>query len=137
VDEVVAVDVQSQSQWHGSLYNKTMLPASWPLVLWNAGRAYRFGRERLRDQLYRASKGKVYIRNRYKYVDEVGWLRVNDDWKSYFKTLLLDPSSASREYLEQDYIKCLIQQHEDGTRDNSNKILRLATLELFLKQFLT
>jgi hypothetical protein len=87
--------------------------------------------------LYRASKGKVYIRNRYKYVDEVGWLRVNDDWKSYFKTLLLDPSSASREYLEQDYIKCLIQQHEDGTRDNSNKILRLATLELFLKQFLT
>jgi asparagine synthase (glutamine-hydrolysing) len=118
-------------------YNKTLLPPGWPLVLWNAGRAYRYGRERLQEQLYRASKGKIYIRNRYKYVDEAGWLRVSSEWKEYFGHLLLDPSSASREYVEQDYIRLLIQQHEDGTRDNGNKILRLATFELFLRQFLS
>jgi asparagine synthase (glutamine-hydrolysing) len=118
-------------------YNKTMLPPSWPLVLWNVGRAYRYGRERLQEQLYRASKGRVYFRDRYKYVDEAGWLRVSDEWKTYFRGLLLDPTSASREYVQQDYIRSLIQEHEDGTRDNGNKILRLATFELFLKQFLT
>jgi hypothetical protein len=31
---------------------------------------------------------------------------------------------------------CLIRQHEEGARDNSAKILRLASFELFLRQFL-
>jgi asparagine synthase (glutamine-hydrolysing) len=116
-------------------YNRTMLPPSWPLVFWDAGRAYRFGKQRLAERVYRASKGKVYIRNKRRYIDEVGWMRVNADWKSYFRALLLASNSALREYLDQDYIRCLIEQHEEGTCDNSAKILRLATFELFLRQF--
>jgi asparagine synthase (glutamine-hydrolysing) len=120
----------------GIPYNRTMLPASWPLVFWNAGRAYRFGKERLKQRLYAASRGRVHIRNKRTYVDEVAWMRVNEEWKSYFRTLLLAGNSALREYLDQDYMRCLIQQHEEGTCDNSAKILRLATFELFLRQFL-
>ena len=118
-------------------YNRTMLPPSWPLPFWNAGRAYRFGKERVKQRLYAASKGSAYIRNRRRYIDEVGWLRVNDGWKKYFTTLLLAGNSALSQYLDQDYIQCLIQQHQEGARDNSAKILRLANHELFLKQFLT
>jgi asparagine synthase (glutamine-hydrolysing) len=118
-------------------YNRTLLPPCLPLAFWNAGRAYRFGKEKLKQRLYAVSKGSAYIRNKRRYIDEVGWMRVSEDWKSYFRTLLLASDSALREYLDQDYIRRLIQQHEDGTRDNSAKILRLANHELFLRKFLT
>ncbi len=117
-------------------YNRTMLPPTWPLVFWDAGRAYRFGKERLKEKVYRASKGKIYLRNNRRYIDEVGWMRTNEDWRSYLRRLLLADNSASREYLDQGHIRRLIQQHEDGICDNSAKILHLATLELFLGLFL-
>jgi hypothetical protein len=121
----------------GIPYAKTMLPASWPLVFWNAGRAYGFGRERLKLRFYKASGGRVHIRNRRKYVDEVGWMRVDEGWRKYFRELLLDSRCALANYLEQDYIKQLIEQHEKGASDNAPKILRLASSELFLRRFLT
>jgi asparagine synthase (glutamine-hydrolysing) len=117
-------------------YNRTMIPPSAPLLFWDIGKAYQFGREKVKELVFKESKRKVYVRNRRKYVDQVGWMRMNDGWRSYFKTLLLDSGSASREYLDQDYIGCLIKQHEEGARDNSAKILRLATFEIFLRQFL-
>lgn len=117
-------------------YNKTMVPASWPLTLWRAGRAFRFGRETLKQRLYTASKGRIYIPNSYRYIDDAGWLRVSTDWKRYVRDLLLEPGSASREYFEQDYVRSLVRQHEDGTRDNADKILRLMTFELFLRRFM-
>jgi hypothetical protein len=107
------------------------------LLFWDIGRSYQFGREKLKERLRKASKGTFYVRNRRRYVDEAGWMRRDDGWKTYFRTLLLDRSSASREYLDQNYIGSLIKQHEQGARDNSAKILRLATFELFLKQFMT
>lgn len=118
-------------------YNKTMVPASWPLLFWRAGKAYRFGKETIKQRLYTASKGKIYIPNSYKYIDDVGWLRASSAWKKYIRDLLLSPGSASREYFQQDYVQSLINEHQDGTRDNADRILRLVTFELFLRQFMT
>jgi hypothetical protein len=64
-------------------------------------------------------------------------MRLNEEWKTYFRTLLLSDSSALREYFDQGYIRYLMQQHLEGTRDNSAKILRLATFDLSLRRFLT
>jgi asparagine synthase (glutamine-hydrolysing) len=121
----------------GIPYNKTMVPASWPFPLWRVGKAFRFGKETVKQRLYKASRGRIYIPNSYKYIDDVGWLRVSPEWKTYVRDLLLNPNSASREYFEQDYVKSLVRQHEDGTRDNADKIMRLLTFEVFLRKFLT
>jgi asparagine synthase (glutamine-hydrolysing) len=117
-------------------YNKTMVPASWPLLLWRAGKVSRFGRESLKQRLYTLSRGRIYIPNSYRYIDDVGWLRVSPDWKKYVRDMLLDPASASREYFEADYVSSLIRQHEDGTRNHADKIMRLLTFEQFLRLFL-
>lgn len=127
---------QLSPQFASVPYNRTMLPPNWPLALWNVGRAYQFGKEKLKEKAYRASKGMIYLPNKRRYIDEVGWMRRNEDWKSYLSGLLLADNSASREYLDQGHIRCLIQQHEDGICDNSAKVLHLATFELFLRQFL-
>jgi asparagine synthase (glutamine-hydrolysing) len=118
-------------------YNKTMVPASGPFLLWRAGKAYRFGKEAIKQRLYTASKGKIYIPNSYKYIDDVGWLRASGEWRKYIRDLLLVPGAASREYFQQDYVQSLISEHQDGTSDNADKILRLVTFELFLRQFMT
>jgi hypothetical protein len=117
-------------------YNKTSLPASAPLVLWRYGKAYRRGRQMLKDLAWRASGGRIYIPNRTDYVDHAGWLRTNDSWKRYFRTLLLSSDSHSREYLDQSYIGYLIAEHEAGRINASYRIMRLVTFEIFLRRFL-
>jgi asparagine synthase (glutamine-hydrolysing) len=120
----------------GIPYNRTMVPPSAPLILWKGGRVYRAGKEILKDQVWRASKGRIYIPNRIVYLDHVHWLRTNDSWKSYFRTLLLSSGSLSKEYFDQKYVKYLIEEHEEGRSNTSVEIMRIATVELFMKQFL-
>lgn len=117
-------------------YNKTMVPASWPLPLWRAGKAFRFGRETLKHSLYRASRGRIYIPNSYRYIDDAGWLRASRDWREYVRDLLLQPQAASRAYFEPGYVRCLVEEHQTGARDHADKILRLMTFELFLREFM-
>ncbi len=120
----------------GITYNKTMMPPSVPLPLWTGGKAYRMGKERLKQRAWRASGGRVYLRNTTDYVDWDGWLRASESWKSYFRTLLLSSSSLSKEYLDQNYISYLIEEHEKGTMDACCKIMRPVSLEIFLRQFM-
>jgi asparagine synthase (glutamine-hydrolysing) len=117
-------------------YNKTMMPASAPLVLWSYGKAYRHARQRAKDLVWRASRGRVYIPNTSDYVDHAGWLRTNDSWKSYFRTLLLSGGSLSKEYLDQNHISYLIEGHVAGRIDASHRLMRLVTFEIFLRRFL-
>jgi asparagine synthase (glutamine-hydrolysing) len=111
-------------------YNKTMIPASAPLVLWYGGKVYRHAKERLKQLAWRASRGRVYIPDRGDYMDQDGYLRASDSWKCYFRTLLLSNDSRLKEYLNQNYISYLIGEHEKG------RIMRPLTLEIFLRQFL-
>jgi len=117
-------------------YNKTMVPASWPFVLWRAGKAWSFGKETVKQKLYTVSKGRIYLPNSYRYIDDAGWLRANSEWRKYVREMLLVPTAASREYFRQDYVQALIDQHQDGTRDNADRIMRLLTFEVFLRQFM-
>ncbi len=121
----------------GITYNKIMMPASAPLFLWRFGKAYRlYARERRGELAWRLSRGRLHIRNRADYVDHAGWLRTNDSWKSYFRTLLLSNDSLSKEYLDQNYISYLFGAHEEGRVNASFRIMRLVTFEIFLRRFL-
>jgi asparagine synthase (glutamine-hydrolysing) len=117
-------------------YNKTMMPPSVPLALWPCGKAYRLAKEGIKQLAWRASGGRLYIRNRSNYVDWDGWLRTSDSWKSYYRTLLLSSSSLSKEYLNQDYISWLIDEHEKGRINAAYRLMRPLSFELFLRQFL-
>ncbi len=118
-------------------YNKTMMPANAPLPLWSLGKGYRLAKEELKKLAWRVSGGRVHVRNTADYVDHDGWLRTNDSWKRYYTTLLLSNDSRLKEYLDQNYIRYMIEEHQRGTIQAAYKIQRPVTLEIFLRQFLT
>ncbi len=120
----------------GITYNRTNLPASVPLPLWMGGRAYHIGKEKLKEKAWRATGGRLYIRNGSDYVDQDGYLRANESWKTYFRSLLLESGSLSREYLNQDYISYLFTEHEKGTMNAAYGLMRLVAFELFLRLFM-
>jgi len=120
----------------GITYNKTMMPASAPLPLWRLGKGYRLAKEELKKLAWRVSGGRVHVRNTADYVDHDGWLRTNDSWKRYYTTLLLSNDSRLKEYLDQNYIRYMIEEHQKGTIQAAYKIQRPVTLEIFLRQFL-
>ncbi|MBI4282442.1 MAG: hypothetical protein HY672_03020 [Chloroflexi bacterium] len=117
-------------------YNQMRVAASAPLIFWKLGKISRHAKERLREIAWMLSGGRIYIPSRFDWIKLKEWLRADENWRRYFKELLLDESAMSREYLNQEYIKHLIHQHEVGRRDNSAKIMRLATFELFLRKFM-
>jgi asparagine synthase (glutamine-hydrolysing) len=116
-------------------YNKTMVRADAPLFFWRVADTYLSGKALIKEWIQKFSKGKIFLADKRGFVNLKEWLRVNEDWRGYFKTLLLTETTISKKYFNQDFIKLLIQQHEAGKSDNSFKILYLATFELFLRQF--
>jgi hypothetical protein len=117
-------------------YNHTMIRADAPFILWKAGETYLRIEKKLKRLLWKVSKGKIFIPSRRSYVEFNDWLRTNEKWKRFFKDLLLDKNAKSKTYFNQEYIKTLIQEHEEGKANNSLKILYLASFELFLRLFL-
>jgi asparagine synthase (glutamine-hydrolysing) len=118
-------------------YNKIMLPASAPLFLWRFGKAYRWYLRETRGELvWRLSGGRLRLRNMTDYVDHAGWLRGNDSWKRYFRTRLLSDDSLSRQYLDQSYLGYLMGEHEAGRINASYRLMRVVTVEIFLRRFL-
>jgi len=117
-------------------YNETMVKPDAPLLCWRVGMYYQSGKELLKKLIRRLSKDKIILLNKRSYVNFNEWLRTNENWKRFFKELLLNEKAISRRYFNQEYIKTLIQQHEAGKANNSMKILYLASFELFLRLFL-
>lgn len=116
-------------------YNETMVRPDAPLLCWRVGMYYQSGKELLKKLIRRLSKDKIILPNKRSYVNFNEWLRRNENWKRFFKELLLNEKAISRRYFNQEYIKTLIQQHEAGKANNSMKILYLASFELFLRLF--
>ncbi|MBM4445645.1 MAG: asparagine synthase [Chloroflexi bacterium] len=118
-------------------YNKIMMPASAPLLLWRLGKAYRwYAREQRSRLVWRLSGGRLRLRNMADYVDHGGWLRANDSWKRYFRDLLLSEGSLSREYIDQAYVSYLMREHEAARINASHRLMRVITVEIFLRRFM-
>lgn len=118
-------------------YQNTMMPASAPLFLWKFGKVYRYlARERRGELAWKATGGRLRLRNRTDYVDHIGWLREEDSWKSYFAALLLSSDSLSGKYLDREYIGYLMRQHMKGKTRASYWLMRVLTFEIFLRRFI-
>lgn len=118
------------------VYDKTMIRADAPLILWKARAMYLRIENKIKRLVWKISKGKIFIPKKRSYVEFNDWLRTNETWKRFFKDLLLDKNAMSKKYLNQEYIKTLIREHEEGKTNNSQKILYLASFELFLELFM-
>ena len=105
------------------------------MLLWTGGMVYRRAKEKQKQVAWWASRGKVYFLNTVDYVDHDGWLRADPTWKSFYNELLLGPNARLREYLQQDYVRHLLEEHEEGLVNIAYQIMRPLTLEIFLRQF--
>jgi len=116
-------------------YNQTMIRADAPYILWEVGKKYLRLNNKIKRLIWKLSKGKITVHSKRSYVESNEWLRTNENWKRFFKDLLLDKNAMSKTYFNQEYIKTLIREHEEGKTNNSQKILFLASFELFLELF--
>ena len=117
-------------------YDKTMLKPDLPISFWKMSIQYQHYLEALKKRIRRISKNKIFLPPKRSYVNFDEWFCKNKKWQAYFLKLLLSKDTIStKKYLNQDYIKRLFQEQFSGQRDNSMKILRIATFELFLKLF--
>jgi asparagine synthetase B (glutamine-hydrolysing) len=116
-------------------YNRTMVRPDAPLFFWKLGLYYVHGRDLLLKKIYTFSKGKIQSHNTYHYVDFDEWFRTNERWQNFFKELLLNKNSKSQKYLNQDYVKQLLEEAITGKNNNGIKLMYLATFELFLTKF--
>lgn len=117
-------------------YDHTMISAAAPSILWRVGEIYLRIKRKSKRLIWRISKGKITIRSKRSYVEFNEWLRTDENWKNYFRELLLSENTVSKKYLNQDFISKLIQEHENGKQNNSMKILYIASFELFLRLFM-
>jgi asparagine synthase (glutamine-hydrolysing) len=120
-------------------YNKTMIRPNAPLFLWKIGLIYQLGKEFVKKRIWRLSKGRIIFSNKRSYVNFEEWFRTDENWNSFFEELLLNESSLSKKYINQDYVKTIFDNLKKGKgirfiRDPM-RIIYLASFELFLKLF--
>jgi hypothetical protein len=113
-------------------YHNTMLKADTPTILWNAAHIYLAGKEIAKQKLYKLTKGRIRLSNKRSYVNFNEWFWSNKNWQSFFRETLLDENDK---YFNQDYVKQLFQEQTSGQKDNSRKLLYLASFKIFLKLF--
>lgn len=116
-------------------YNKTMVRADAPLLFWRVGATYLEGKELIKKWIQKFSKGRILFSNKRSYVNFDEWFRTNDNWQSFFRELLLNENSKSKKYLNQNYIEELFQEQITGEKNNSMKLLHIASFEIFLRLF--
>jgi len=116
-------------------YQQTMVRADAPLMVWRLGEAYQSYKERIKKEIWRLTRGKIYLPNKRDYVNFDEWLRLNEKWRGLVRRLLLDEKACYHDYLNREYIETLIKEHEAGKVDRSQQLAYLATFELFLRLF--
>jgi len=116
-------------------YNKTMVRADAPLLFWRVGSTYLYGKELIKKRIQKFSKEKILLPNKRSYVNFDEWFRTNENWQAFFRELLLNENGKSEKYFNQYYIEKLFQEQVTGEKDNSIKLLYLASFKIFLRLF--
>jgi len=116
-------------------YQRTMVRVDAPLIVWKVAEDYQGVKNRIRKEIRRLTGGRIRLPNKRSYINLDEWLRLNENWRSFVKGILLDEEACSRYYFNRDYIETLIKEHEVGNIDHSGRLTYLVTFELFLRQF--
>lgn len=117
------------------LYQRTMLPACAPLILWKPAVLLQIGKLIIQQLIWRLSKGKVFLPIKRSYINPEELFRISEKWRNFVKGILLDEKRLSRKYFNEDYARTVIEEHESGKANHSQTINYLVTFELFLRLF--
>lgn len=114
-------------------YQYTMLPPSESYEKWLRGLKKLRRKERIRRLVWKYSGGLVYIQNKRSYVNFNDWFRNNKAWISYVKGILFDEITKRRGLYNMEAVERLFLEHERWDRDNSGRIIQLASFEIFMR----
>ena len=89
----------------------------------------------LRSTSYKLSRGWVSAPNRRRIINFAEWLRMSKPWKELMRETLLNKKALSNNYFNPKYISALIEEHESGRKDHSDKLAYLCTFEMLLRLF--
>lgn len=115
-------------------YNKTMVRADAPFVIWKIGSLYQGVKGKFNKTIFKLSGGKISFSNERSYVNFDKWFRTNEDWKRFTEVTLLNSDALIKKYVNQQYIKLLIKDQKAGI-NHSTRLINLLTFELFLQMF--
>jgi asparagine synthase (glutamine-hydrolysing) len=115
-------------------YDGTGVRPDFPLAIWRLGALSRYYVETAKLRISALSKEAVSFPARKSYVDFNGWFQKDLAWRNYFGDLLTGTDAvAVRNYFNRDYVLGLCEEQFSGKKDNSMKLLYLATFELMLR----
>jgi len=118
-------------------YQATMVPPVTPLIFWKAGRELISLIRKTKKKIWKITKGHVLIRDRHGYSHDDEYIRTNTQWKNAIHRLLLNEKSEiyKNDFFRINGVRQLIQEHETGKADHTQRITHILTFELFLRKF--
>jgi hypothetical protein len=112
-----------------------MLNPNFPYFLWRVGSKYQRLKSKFKKLVFKISNTKILIKNNQSYVDFEEWFMSDREWQRYFKSLLLEQEVLYKKYLKKKYVAILLKESIQGGKNNSTKLLYIATFEIFLRLF--
>ncbi|MFX0049682.1 MAG: asparagine synthetase B family protein [Candidatus Hodarchaeota archaeon] len=120
-------------------YNSTMVNPSSPIWMWKLGKRFLVFKLVLKKLIWRYTRGKIFLKDKRRYVNFEEWFRTNTNWYNYFQSLLMDEECLYKNFINQEYVKGLLSKIRKGKRLRmrhfANQIVFLASFELFLRIF--
>jgi asparagine synthase (glutamine-hydrolysing) len=116
-------------------YQRTMLPASAPREFWARSQALETQREQLYVDLWRETKGRVYVPYRRYYTNFGEWLRLDPGWLKMTEDLLLNRKARiyARDLIRPKAAADMVAEHRCAIRDRRQVLIALMSLELYLR----
>lgn len=118
-------------------YQRTLLPANAPPEFWGRAMEIEAQREQLYTDIWRETKGQVYIPYRRYYSNFDEWLRLDPAWQRFTDEMLLNPNAAIYQLnlIQPDYVAELVAQHRRAQRNTRQRLVVLMSLELYLRVY--
>jgi len=118
-------------------YQRTLLPPSAPREFWLKSIEIERQKEKLYLDIWKASRGAVYLPYRRYYSNFDEWLRLNPGWLSLTDNLLKNQKSLlyQMEIIRKSYVENLIEQHRTGARSLRQRLICLMSAELYLRKY--
>lgn len=115
-------------------YQRTSLPAATPVKFWTESQAIEKMREELYRRIAKETNGRNFIHYNGYYTNVDEWLRFNPTWRSaLFELLESKDSLITKEWVQRDYVKKLIEEHQGHAKNNMSVLIRLMSAEIFLR----
>jgi asparagine synthase (glutamine-hydrolysing) len=115
-------------------YQHSMFKASAPLFLWKLGFKYYMGKQLIAKKLFLISKGKILLKDKHGYVNFEEWFHTNDEWRNFFREILLANDDGLDKILNRKYVETLLEKQLKGEGNFSRRLMDIATFKIFYRQ---